>query len=166
MWVYRPRDLHTKCIQGHTPGFFPCTFSPCTFSPSNNRARSFHHLNRESIFQSPFMACAGFLLQPFCYLSAGSRGFFEALFRHLALFLPVRPTEEGLGPPRRVPGLLSCIGFVTLHVFNLFSHSAFDLVSRDYTVRLPREGTVTSPLPPCSCWSGARLLMGALLMEK
>lgn len=112
------------------------------------------------------MACAGFLLQPFCYLSAGSRGFFEALFRHLALLLPVRPTEEGLGLPRRVPRLLSCFWFVTLHVFNLFSHSAFDLVSRDYTVCLPREGTVTSPLPPCSCWSGAKLLMGALLMEK
>lgn len=110
---------------------------------------TFTRVNGESIFQSPFMACAGFLLQPFCHPSAGSRGFFEALFRHLALILlPVCPTEEGLGLPRRVPRLLSCFRFETLHVFNLFSHSAFDLVSGDYTVHLPREGTVTSPLPP------------------
>ena len=149
MWVYRPRDLHTKCSQGHTPGFFPCTFSPCTFSPSNNRARSFHHLNRESIFQSPFMACAGFLLQPFCYLSAGSRGFFEALFRHLALLLPVRPTEEGLGPPRRVPRLLSCMCSISLVTrLLIWSPGIILCVSQGKGLLLPHSHPAAAGLVP------------------
>ena len=67
------------------------------------------------------------------------------LFRHLALLLPVCRSEGRLGLPCRVLRLLSCFQFVTLHVFNLFSHSAFYLVSEDYTVLSQGKGLLLHP---------------------
>lgn len=129
----------------------------------------FFRVNGKNSFQSPFVTSAGFLLRLFCSLQdlVLSLWFSLGIWPCSSLYAEWR---EGGVCPAGFSGSYLAFSVSILPASNLFSHLAFYLVPEDSTVHLPGEETVTSSRSvlhsPRSCWSYARLLMGALLMEK